>query len=172
MQHHEPECLANQKKYLLSSRSRSQRRLVWSKYDCLLFLLTCGFFGNQTWSNETSSKARVPSETNKQTNKNNNQPGLLHSRSRSQPRVKMSMFVKVMCSKPPNILLPNCIVVHHHEPECHIKILVCLFQGQVHSKGSYNQIRQFLQYLLNCWSFCYQTWFDGTLSKARVSWRN
>ena len=33
--------------------------------------------------------------------------GLLHSRSRSQWRVKMLMFVQLISSKPPNILLPD-----------------------------------------------------------------
>ena len=29
------------------------------------------------------------------------------------------------------------VVMHHYEPECHAKELVCYFQGQGHSKGSY-----------------------------------
>ena len=32
------------------------------------------------------------------------------------------------------------------------------------------KIWQFQLYLLNCWSSCYQTWFDNTLSLVRVSY--
>ena len=31
------------------------------------------------------------------------------------------------------------IVMHRHEPKCHAKRLVCYFQGQGHSQGSYDQ---------------------------------
>ena len=31
------------------------------------------------------------------------------------------------------------IVMHHHELECHAKRFVFYFQGQGHSKGSYDQ---------------------------------
>ena len=31
------------------------------------------------------------------------------------------------------------IMMDHHELECYAKRLVCYFQGQVHSKGSYDQ---------------------------------
>ena len=72
---------------------------------------------------------------------------LLHSGSRSQRRVKILMFVQMISSKPPSILFPNlvlwCIIVQELTM---IKIWQCLV------------------YLLNCWSFCYQTWFDSTLS--------
>ena len=37
--------------------------------------------------------------------------------------------------------------MHHHEPECHAKRLVCYFQGQGHSKRSYDHD-----------SFCYIFW--------------
>ena len=30
------------------------------------------------------------------------------------------------------------MVMHHHEPECHVKRLFCYLQGQGHSEGSYN----------------------------------
>ena len=38
MQHHEPECHA-EKNCLLSSRSRSKRGLIWSKYDSFYYFL-------------------------------------------------------------------------------------------------------------------------------------
>ena len=31
------------------------------------------------------------------------------------------------------------------------------------------KVWQFILCFLNCWSFCYQIWFDSTLSKARMS---
>ena len=30
------------------------------------------------------------------------------------------------------------VVIHHHEPECHAKRVVCYSQGRGHSKGSYD----------------------------------
>ena len=48
MQHHEPECHVENFFLFLSSRSRSQRELIWSKYDFLLYFLNCWFLGNQT----------------------------------------------------------------------------------------------------------------------------
>ena len=72
----------------------------------LLYYLNRWFLGNQTWSDDTSSEARVSYEKNV----------LLHSGSRSQWRVKMLMFVQIS-SKPPNILFPNlilwCIIMSH-----------------------------------------------------------
>ena len=44
------------------------------------------------------------------------------------------------------------------------KRLMCCFQGQGHSKDSYDNMWRFLLYLLNCWSFCCQAWFIGTLT--------
>ena len=41
----------------------------------------------------------------------------------------------IISSKPPKI----GIVMHHLEPECHVKRLVCYFQDQGHSKGWYDQ---------------------------------
>ena len=38
-----------------------------------------------------------------------------------------------------------------------------IFRVKVTARARKIKIWQFLQYLLNCWSFCHQTWFDGTL---------
>ena len=67
------------------------------------------------------------------------------------------------------------LMTRHHMPECLVKKLDYCIQGQCHSKGS--KCRYLSRwYFLNrrtfcyqsrycdCWSFCYKTWFDGTLS--------
>ena len=52
----------------------------------------------------------------------------------------MSVFVQMVSYNPPNIFVTKLdIVVHHHEPECMQKKMVCYFQGQGNSKGSYDQ---------------------------------
>ena len=86
----------------------------------LQFYLNCWLLGNKTWSDDTSSEARVFSE----------KIGLLHPRSRSKQRVKMWMFVQMISSKPPNILFPD-LVLHHYESECHAKRYGLLFSRSV-----------------------------------------
>ena len=44
------------------------------------------------------------------------------------------------------------------------KKLFAIFKVKVTARTHTIKIWQFLQYLLNCWSFCNQTWFDSTLS--------
>ena len=62
--------------------------------------------------------------------------------------------------------------MHHNELECHAKKKkeFAIFKDKVTARALMIKIWQFLLYLLNCWSFCYKTWFDGTLSWARVSY--
>ena len=48
------------------------------------------------------------------------------------------------------------------------KDLFAIFKVKVTARAHVIKIWQFLLYLLNCWSFCYQTWFDSKLSLARV----
>ena len=55
------------------------------------------------------------------------------------------------------------IVMHHYELHCHAK-KVGLLVLRSRSQQGFIWSWQFLLYLLNCWSFCYQTWFDSTLS--------
>ena len=50
---------------------------------------------------------------------------------------------------PTELSPPHCIVVHHHETECHAKRLVCCLEG-CHCEGSYDQNSLLLLYLLNC----------------------
>ena len=55
-------------------------------------------------------------------------------------RVRMSMFVQMKSFKPPKHFVSKLgIGMHRHELDCHAKRLVCYFQGQGHSKGSYDQ---------------------------------
>ena len=53
------------------------------------------------------------------------------------------MFIQIIFSKPQNILLPNsvlwCIIMSWSVMQKKKKKIVCYFQGQGHSKGSYDQ---------------------------------
>lgn len=53
---------------------------------------------------------------------------------------------------------------HHHTLECHAKIWVAIFKGKVTVRAYIVWIWLFLLYRLNCFSFCNQTYFDGTSS--------
>ena len=87
--------------------------------------------------------------------------GLLHS----QWRVRMLMFVQMISSKPPNILFTNlvlwCIIMSLSVMQ---KDWFAIFKINVTPRTHIIKIWQFLLYLLNHWSFCSQTWLNGTLS--------
>ena len=70
----------------------------------LLYLLNCWFFGNQTWSDDTLSWHKPECLLKKR------KKGLLQSRSRSQWKVRMSIFIQMIFYKLPNILLPNLVL--------------------------------------------------------------
>ena len=140
----EPECHAKQKlfavfKVTVTARAHIIKILLW-----LLYLLNCWFFGNQSWSDYRLSYAKASC----------GKIGLLHSRSRSQRRVKMSIFIQMTFSKPPNILLPNwvlwCIIMGWSVMQ---KKLFVMFKVKVTAAALMIKIWQFLLYLLNCWSF-------------------
>ena len=141
---------------LLSSTSRSQRGLIWSKYDSFYYTV---------WTVDSLGKKKKIKKLRVSRRKTN---GLLHW-SRSQWRVKMLIFVQVISSKPPNILFPNlvlwCIIMSQSVMK---KDWFSIFEGKVTARAHVIKLWQFLLYPLNCWSICYQTWFDSTLSKARV----
>ena len=114
----------------------------------LLDLLNFWLFGNHTWSDDTSSSARVSCEKNR----------LLHSRSRSQRRVKTSVFIQIMSSNLPNTLRPTLVVWYiimswSVMPKDWFAIVKVTVTARAHMM----KIWQFLLYFLNCWSFCYQT---------------
>ena len=85
----------------------------------------------------------------------------------------MPVFIQMIISKLPNISLPNftlwCIIMSWSVIQknccaiCKVKVIV---------RAHVIKIWQFLLYFLNCWSFCYQTLFESTLSYARVSYWN
>ena len=108
--------------------------------------------------------------------------GLLHSRSKSQERFKMSGNV---CLDDIFLCVQSCplsiswttqlfftkfgIVVYYHEAMCHVAKLVHCLQCQGHSEGLYNQNMTFLLCLLYCLVICNETLFDSTASQAGVS---
>ena len=100
------------------------------KYDSLLFFLNCWFLGNQTWFADTFSQARVYCEKK------------LDYCIQGQGHSEVS---KCQCLSRSYLLnhLAFCpqtnIVMQYHKLECHAKRLICYFQGQGHSKGSYDQ---------------------------------
>ena len=85
----------------------------------------------------------------------------------------MLMFVKMVFSNPPNILFPNlvlwCIIMSQNVTQ---KDWFAIFKVKVTARAHMINTWQYLLYLLNCWSFYYQTWFDSTLSWASVLQRN
>ena len=84
---------------LLSSRSRSQRELIWSKHDSFYYIFwTVDSLATKLGLMIHHQKPECPVK----------KIGFLHSV--SQWRVKMLMFVQLISSKPPNILLPNLIL--------------------------------------------------------------
>ena len=80
---------------------------------------------------------------------------LLWSLSRSQKRFRTPVNVHLddSSSAAESSVTKLGMVMQYHGPKCHARRLVCCLQVQGHSKGSFDQIRLFLPYLLNCWSF-------------------
>ena len=77
--------------------------------------------------------------------------------------VRMSVCVQMIYSKLTNILLPNLVLW------CVIMSQSVMQKGYLlftrsRSQQGFIWSWQFVLYFLNCWSFCYQTWFDSTLS--------
>ena len=68
---------------------------------------------------------------------------LLWSKSSLQERFRISVNVHLdnisSTAEPFVTKFGMVMMMHHHGPECHAKRLVCCFQGQGHSKGSYDQ---------------------------------
>ena len=116
--------------HLLFSKSRSQQGLMWSKCGCFYYIFWIAdpfatFYSTLSW-------VRVSYE----------EIGLLCSGSRSRQNFKMLMTVysdTVFWNTKP-FTTKLCTVMHHHEPNCLPKILVCCLQGQGQSEGSSHQI--------------------------------
>ena len=77
--------------------------------------------------------------------------GFLHWRSRSQRRVKISMFVLVISSKLPNILLPNLVLWCFMSRSLMQKDWFAIFKVKVTARAHMIKIWLFLLYFLNCW---------------------
>ena len=84
---------------LLSSRSRSQQGLSWSKYLFYIFW-TVDSLSTELGLMMHHHKPECPVK----------RVGLLQSGLRSQWRVKMLMFDQMVSSEPPSILFPNLVL--------------------------------------------------------------
>ena len=141
--------------HLLSSRSRSQWGLIWSKYIFFYYII---------WTVDSLASKPGLMIHHQKSECLVKKVRLLYSRLRSQWRVKMSLFVQMIFSKPPNILFPNlvlwCIIMSRNVLQ---KDWFLIFKVKVTARAHMIKIWQVLLYLLNCWFFWYQTWCDSTL---------
>ena len=108
--------------------------------------------------------------------------GLLHSKSRSQGRLKMSVNmslddifsvsyrVRPVSPELLNHFLQNlvwwCVIMRQFVMR---NKWFTIFNVDVAARAYDIKILLFSLYLLNCWSVCNQTWFDNTASEARVT---
>ena len=120
----------------------------------LLYFLNCWSVYNQTWFDSTAIKARVSCGKN----------WTLHSRSRSDRRVNMSVNVcpdDIFCTTE-HFATKLGMFMQYHEPECHAEKLVHCLQCQGHSKCLYNQNMTISLVSSNVCLVCNQTWFGST----------
>ena len=113
---------------LLSSRSRSQRGFIWSKYDSDYYILwTADFLATKLGLMIGYHRQELLVQ----------KIGLLHSRSRSQRRVKMLMFIQMLFSKLLVPLQPNLVLWYSIICQSVLwKNCEYCIQGQGHSEGS------------------------------------
>ena len=102
MQHHEPECLAG-KKCLQSSRSRSQHRLTQ---------LECDFFYYIFWIADSlaTKPGLMVHHHNIACLKKKKIDYCFQGQGHSEGSKCHWMFVQIISSKPPNLLLPNLVL--------------------------------------------------------------
>ena len=119
------------KSCLLSSGSRLLQGLMWSEYDSFYYVLwTVDYLATKlVWWCIIIIQSVLWSFFF----------WWWHARSRSQWRVKTSMFVQMMSSKPLNIYYQTWYGDTSPWARVHAKRLVYYFQGQGLSKGSHNQ---------------------------------
>ena len=141
------------------------RAHMFKIWQFLPYLLNCLIFCYQIWFDSTLPQARV----------SYGEIGLLCSRSRSQWKFKMLMNV---C--PDDVFWTAKhfgtklgIVMHHQEPEYCAKRLVGYFQGQGHSKGTYDQSMtvSIISFELIILSLPNLVWWHIIISQS-VLWRN
>ena len=133
-QHREPESRAEIISIFIFATfimSRSQRGLVWSKYDSFYYIL-CELLIpwqlNWVWWYIIRSQS------------------VLWKQWITAFRVKVTANCQNVNVCPNGVFYTTKhfvsnfgIVMHHYESECHAKRFICYFQGQGHCKSSYNQ---------------------------------
>ena len=90
--------------------------------------------------------------------------GLLWSRSQQNFKMSMNVCLEQIFWTTEKLITKLGMVLHHHEPVCLAKRLLCCLQDQGHSV---------LLYLLNYWFFCNQTlvWWHMIVSWV-VLWKD
>ena len=120
----------------------------------LLYLLNCWSVCNQTWFDSTTSWAWVSC----------GKTGLLHSRSRSQGRFKMSVNVcpgDIFWITEHFVTKFGMVMQYHQKKKCHAEIFVvavAIFKVKVTARAHIIKILLFVLYFLNCWFLGNQTW--------------
>ena len=100
--------------------------------ECLSgwYLLNCRTFCYQTWYCDASSWAMSRKKIGFLFSRSSLQPGLMWS--------KYDSFYYIFWTADP-FATKLGLMAHHHKLDCQVKRLDCYFQGQGHSKGSYDQ---------------------------------
>ena len=166
MHHHEPECHTKRLLCYLQGQSHSEGSYDRNMTFCYIF-----------WTADLFTTKLCPMAHHHKLN-------CLVKKLDCSVGVKVKVTGKVQnsseCSS--GCYLLNCwsffltklgVVIHHHEPECQVKRLLCCHQGQRHSEGSYFNRNMTFCYLLNYWTFCSQTlvWWHMIMSWL-VSWKD
>ena len=142
---------------LLSSGLRSQQGLIWSKYDSFYYIF---------WTVDSLAIELGLMIHHCKPECHVKKIGYcIQGQGHTQWRVRMLMFVQMISSIQPNILFPNLVLwcINMSQSVMH-KDWFVIFKVKVTARAHMIKIWEFLLYFLNCWSFCYQTWFDSTLS--------
>ena len=108
----------------------------------------------------------------------NENVGLLFSRSMSQPRLNVSVNVRlddILCIAEPFVAKPS-MVRHHYKPECHMQKMGFCLQGQGYSNLILVRTMKYDYYMLhvlNCWflgatNLVWQCMFISWMSSEKV----
>ena len=140
---------------LLFLRSRSYQELIWSKYDS---------FCNICWTADSlATKLGLMAHYHKPECFMEKWDCCVQGHGHSKFTRLMNVF-PMMSSESLKLLQPNLlwwsIIISKIVFQ---KDWFAIFKIKVTARVHMIKIWQFLSYLSNCWSFCYQTWFDSTL---------
>ena len=102
MQHHEPKCHLKKKLFAILKVKATGRAHIINFFSFYNIFWTVDWLVTKLGLMIHHHKPECPVKKT--------QTELLHSRSRSQWRVRMSVLVQMISSKPPNILLPNFVL--------------------------------------------------------------